>query len=330
MTDIEPKGKESVMAKEWVSFQQIKEQVSIKDVVDHYGLQLRSRKGGDELVGLCPFHGPGKSRDPFRVSRSKNNWHCFQCDRGGNVLDLVAQREDVSIREAALLLQQWFGVDRPADVAEPPPNTVEPVNPPLTFELKNIDPKHPYLKERGLDPDTIEYFGLGYYPGNRGRGYQKGRIVIPIHNEHGQLVAYAGRWPGEPPEDESRYKLPVGFVKTAMVFNLHRATELAREKGLTIVEGFFGAMKVYQAGFPNVVALMGSYLSEQQKQLLVGALGEQGKVILMFDGDGDGRKCQEQCLTELSRHIFVKVVELDDGVQPDHLVDDQLRLLLTG
>jgi DNA primase len=330
MTDIEPKGKESVMAEQWVSFQQIKDQASINDVVDHYGLQLRARKGGDELVGLCPFHGPGKSRDPFRVSVSKKSWHCFQCDRGGNLLDLVMAHEGVSIREAALLVQQWFGVDRPADVAEPPPNTVEPVNPPLTFELKNLDPKHPYLKERGLNPETTEYFGLGYYPGHRGRGYQKGRIVIPIHNEHGKLVAYAGRWPGEPPEGEPRYKLPVGFVKTAVVFNLHRATELAREKGLVAVEGFFGAMKVHQAGFPNVVALMGSFLSEAQTHLLRAALGPQGKVTLMFDGDEDGRKCQEQCLLELSHHMFVKVVELDDGIQPDHLPDDQLRQLLAG
>jgi DNA primase len=79
---------------------------------------LRTRKGGDELAGLCPFHGPGKSRDPFRVSLSKNNWHCFQCDRGGNVLDFVAERESVGIREAALTIQQWFGHARPTDMAE--------------------------------------------------------------------------------------------------------------------------------------------------------------------------------------------------------------------
>jgi DNA primase len=321
------------MAEQWVSFQDIKNQVSIKEVVDHYGLQLRARKGGDELVGLCPFHGPGKSRDPFRLSLSKNNWHCFQCDRGGNVIDLVAQHEGVGIREAALMIQQWFGermdpATASVGVAVTSPEAVE-INPPLqppAFPLKNLNPKHLYLKERGLNQETIEDFGLG----SASRGLMKGRIAIPIHNENGELVAYAGRWPGEPPEGEARYKLPVGFVKTAVVFNLHRATELAREKGLVVVEGFFGAMKVHQSGFPNVVALMGSYLSEAQTHLLRAALGAQGKVTIMMDGDEDGRNCQEQCLAELSRHMFVKVVELNDGIQPDHLSDDQLRQLLAG
>jgi len=121
------------MAEQWVSFQQIKDQVSIKDILDHYGLRLRARKGGDELAGLCPFHGPGKSRDPFRASLSKNNWHCFKCDRGGNVLDFVAQREDVGIREAALLIWEWFAAGARSATAEASETPPEPVRPNRQF-----------------------------------------------------------------------------------------------------------------------------------------------------------------------------------------------------
>src|SRR5205085_837549 len=80
----------------------------------------------------------------------------------------------------------------------------EPINPPLTFALK-LEPRHSYLEERGLSPDMIAEFGLGYCR----RGSMAGRICIPIHNDQGELVAYAGRWPEDDPPDEiERYKLP--------------------------------------------------------------------------------------------------------------------------
>ena len=135
---------------------------------------------------------------------------------------------------------------------------------------------------------------------------------------------------GGPPEGEPRYKLPVGFVKTAMVFNLHRAKELVREKGLVVVEGFFAAMKVHQAGFPNVVALMGSYLSAQQRDLIQATVGPQGKATIMMDGDEEGQNCQAQCLAELSPLVFVKVVGLEDGCQPDQLDENEIRQILAG
>lgn len=78
----------------------------------------------------------------------------------------------------------------------------------------------------------------------------KDRIAIPIHNENGELVTYIGRWINEePPEGEGKYKIPPNFHKSLAVYNLHRTRELAKEKGLILVEGFFGCMKVWQAGF---------------------------------------------------------------------------------
>ena len=126
--------------------------------------------------------------------------------------------------------------------------------------------------------------------------------------------------------------MPAGFVKSAVVYNLNRVGELAREKGdLVIVEGFFTVFTLWQLGIENVVALMGSYLSEHQKQLLVKTLGATGKVILLFDDDEAGEGGAAQCVQELVEQLFVKVVRLPEGVgQPDQLTSQQVHQLLAG
>lgn len=330
------------MAEQWVDFGELKQWVSMADILGHYGLldKLKPQKRGDELVGLCPFH--QEKRRSFHVSVSKNAWQCFGCKRHGNILDFVAHKEGVDIRKAALMIQGWFNVggEEPVDtipkIADtravasetPGPADEQPVqeNPPLTFELKNLDTKYPYPKERGLDKEAVEHFGLGYCS----RGLMKGRIAIPIHNERGELVAYAGRWPGEPPADTEKYLLPPNFRKSQVVFNLYRVGESAKETGLILVEGFFSVFRVWQAGFPNAVALMGSYLSERQRELVVDALGPEGKVILLLDNDEAGREGEAQCLQELAQYLYVKVVRLPEGAnQPDNLTNDQMRQLLS-
>jgi DNA primase len=123
-------------------------------------------------------------------------------------------------------------------------DSTEP-NKPLTFELKHLDPQHPYLAERELAPETIAQFGIGHCK----KGTLAGRIAIPIHNTIGELVGYVGRWPGQPPHNRPKYKLPKGFKKSLEVFNLHRAKDAEPTTPLIIVEGFFDCMKVWQAGF---------------------------------------------------------------------------------
>src|SRR5207244_1599104 len=100
------------------------------------------------------------------------------------------------------------------------------------------------------------------------------------------------------------------FKKSYVAFNLHRARELAEAQGLIVVEGFFDCMKVWQAGRENVVALMGSALSEDQERLIVDAVGPQGRVTLLFDPDDAGRACGEETLERLSRRVYVKVIDL--------------------
>jgi len=307
----------------WVSFDDIKARVSIEDVLDHYGVKLRQRK--DELTGLCPFPGHDDTRASFSANTTKNVFQCFGCKKSGNVLDLVAYMEGVEIREAGLLLQGWFQIspETPSDGhlkhAQPRASDIPaqgPKNAPLTFQLK-LDSSYPYLRDRGLTQAAIEYFGLGF----ASRGVMKGRIAIPIHDEDGQLVAYAGRWAADlVPDEELRYKLPEGFHKSQVLYNLHRVKELAGEKGLVVTEGFFTLFHLWQAGILNAVALMGSSISDNQVELITKALGPDGKVQLLTDEDDAGADCRIECLEKLSPHVWVKSVRLPDGVrQPDEM-----------
>jgi DNA primase catalytic core len=126
--------------------------------------------------------------------------------------------------------------------------------------------------------------GVGYYAGC---GFLRNRIVFPIHDQEGQLVAYAGR---SLDGDEPRYLFPPGFHKSQVVFNLHRAVGESARCAL-VVEGFFDCLRVHQAGYRNVVAWLGVNLSEVQEQLL---LGRFPRLVLMLDGDEAGQRASQQ------------------------------------
>jgi DNA primase len=187
----------------------------------------------------------------------------------------------------------------------------------LGFALQGLDDKHPYLTERDLTPETIAEFGLGFCA----KGSMNGRIVIPIHNGEGKLLAYAGRFPGEP-----KYKLPAGFKKSAELFNLHRALKEPKEQPLIIVEGFFDVAKLWQHGARKVVALMGSFLSPAQEELIT---RHAHSVLLMFDEDAAGKLCREQVMLRLCTRLFVKVWPFaKEGDQPDNLSFEDVQKLL--
>jgi len=191
----------------------------------------------------------------------------------------------------------------------------EQVNPPLTFELK-LDPTHPYLAERGLPAEVIVDFGLGYC----NRGVMAGRICIPIHNERGELVAYAGRWPGEAvPDGQERYRLPVKFQKSRVLYNLHR---VAAGEHVVLVEGYWSAVRLHTLGIP-AVALMGWSVSADQ----IALLSERGVqfVTLLLDGDDAGRRGRERVLPDLASSFFVRAPLLPDGQKPDTLPESALR-----
>ena len=148
-----------------------------------------------------------------------------------------------------------------------------------------------------------------------------GRIVIPIHNEHGELVAYAGR---SIDGSEPRYKLPAGFHKSLELFNLHRVSEEKEEGSVVVVEGFFDCMRVAAAGF-SCVALMGCSLSEDQERLL---LRQFTNITLLMDGDTAGREAGDAIGQRLVHKVYVRVIDLPDGSQPDQLAVDVIDRML--
>lgn len=330
----------------YVDFKTVKAAVSMSQIIDHYGLTERFKRHGDSLSGPCPLH-DGQNPTQFRVSLTKNCWNCFgTCKGGGNALDFVARKEGVTVREAALKISEWFNLpfgekpdaegerkepqpEKPQAKAQPAPKPTATApdtgpNKPLGFALQNLDTAHPYLTERGLSEATIAEFGMGYC----GKGSMTGRVVIPIHNGDGQLVAYAGRWPGEPPEDTPKYKLPAGFRKAQELFNLHRALRESDEAPLVIVEGFFDCLALWQHGIRRVVALMGSSLSPQQEEWIALAVNPRSRIVLMLDEDDAGREARVKIIPRLAAHCYVRTVRFEhEGQQPDSLTAEQLDTL---
>jgi DNA primase len=337
------------MAQSYVSFDEVKMRIGMEALLAHYDLlHANAKRKGDELVLHCVFH--DNDRTPsLKINTAKNIFNCFGCHAGGDVLGFVVLKEgietgdpDTDRREAALLLQEWFSLrtskpgkarrhttkstraTKRAEASVSSPRAVEDgvpaepakdephaalVNPPLPFTFRNLDPAHPYLRERGLSEETIAMFGLGYHAG---RGIMHGRIVIPIHNASGELIAYAGRWPGNVgwPEGEDKYKLPPGFHKSLVLFNLHRAREYARD-GLIVTEGFFDTLlEFWQRGRRNVVALMGSSMSAEQERLIVQTVGGRGRVLFAFDPDEAGRKGMQEAALRLISQVFVRTVTI--------------------
>ncbi len=316
--------------KKWVDFRAIKQAVPLSQVLARYGIKLK--KSGKELRGRCPVHN-GEGEDSFNASTEKNVFHCFSCRAKGNVLDFVAAMENCSLRQAALLLSDWFALPsiQPAvtngnneKASQPKPAREETIgesaqpNQPLGFRLRGIDFSHPYLSGRGIDSETAEYFGVGYFSG---KGSMAGRVVIPIDNEHGQLVAYAGR---SIDGTEPKYRLPAGFKKSQVLYNLARAKEECSDGTVVLVEGFFDCMKVVLAGYP-CVSLIGCAMSEHQERLL--ATNFQ-RVLIMLDGDEAGRSGSGEVSGRIAQHIWTRVIMLPEGCQPDQLAPPDLQGLL--
>jgi DNA primase len=110
----------------------------------------------------------------------------------------------------------------------------------------------------------------------------KDRIVIPIYDEQKDPVAYCGRAvTDQQTKEEGKYKLPPNFLKSAVVYNLHR--QLQEPEFLIVVESYLSVFCLRQLGYPNTVAIMGSSLSEDQERLITQRLGPSGKLLLITD-----------------------------------------------
>jgi DNA primase len=307
-----------------LDFGQVKEEANFEQILRHYG--LKAFGAGTQRMVLCPFH---KDTNPScSVHLERNVFNCFGCGAHGSVLDFVARIENASIHEAAARIAEICGLSddrslsqasraKPHTIERPDDGDYRPLQP-LPFRL-TLDPSHPYLAERGIGPELAAGFGLGYCR----HGTMKGRICIPIHDEHGALVGYAGRWASsEIPQGVPKYDLPRGFEKRRVLFGLHR---VYGTEHLALVEGYWSVFRLHAFGLP-AVALMGRTLSAEQETLL----RDSGVrlLTLLLDGDGPGRKATDQLLPRLSAHFFVHEIRLPDGAEPDTVSDEFLSRVL--
>ena len=331
----------------FIDFKAVKAAVRMEQLLEHYGLTDRFKKSGDSLSGPCPIH-KGSNPTQFRVSISKNIWNCFsECKNGGNVLDFIAQMENVSIHAAALKAIEWFRLDgqtltrssraesdddtgaeteKPKATTTPKRETekAEP-NKALKFRLEKLEREHPFLAERGLSKETIEAFGVGFCA----KGMMAGRIAIPIANDRSEVVAYVGRFPGEPSEDTPKYKLPPGFRKSLELFNIDRVMKEPADLPLVIVEGFFDCMSLHQNGCRKVVGLMGTSLSAEQENLILRHTSDNAHVVIILDEDEAGRAARTEIAARLALHRFVRVHRFaSEGQQPCNLDADAVAKLL--
>lgn len=291
---------------EWIDFAEIRRRVSLEDVLTKYYQVQNIRRNGKTGTCPCPIHG-GTSPRSFHIDFEKNLYHCFtKCsNKGGNQLDLVAAKDKVDIREAALRLKRFFldNEDPPpvAPAPAPPPRPLSPaaviaqirrpdrekkperINPPIEIRLQ-LAPDHPHIvTDRRLSLGTAQEFGIGYCS----KGILAGCIAIPIHDVEGELVAYAGRRLKYKEVSElGKYRFPSGFHKDRVLYGLHRipAAEHATS-AITLVEGFFSVLKLHEAGV-RAAAIMGADLSTHQAL----QLRQFRRVIVLLDGNAAGRR----------------------------------------
>lgn len=189
---------------------------------------------------------------------------------------------------------------------------------PFTRKLE-LDPQHPYLKERGLSDETIERFELGYCSS----GYMKGRIAIRIYDAEGNPLGYAGRWAeAKPPDDKPRYLLPKKFPKEHVLFNANR---IGAVDSIILVESYWSVFHLDALNYA-AVGSMGWAVSPHHIAILMN-LGVK-RIDILFDGDEAGRKGTLAAVEALVPHFDVRAPSTTDGFKPHRAAPETLNELL--
>ena len=345
----------------WIDFKELRTKLRMSDVLSHYKVELKVR--GDRATGFCPLptHSGKRHSPSFSVQLVRGIWQCFGCGAKGNVLDLACRLEGINpadphnFRNAALTIADLFGIDtgekdnKPASGAirrrgngagskkqedELAPDTrPRSINAPLDFTLKKLDADHPYLRSRGFTAETISYFGLGFC----NRGLLIGRIAIPLQDADGALIGYGGRLTDDSVIDENhpKYLFPsererggiiFEFKKSLFLYHGHRIAVPVDE--LILVEGFASVWWLWQHGFPNVVALMGSSCSEEQGRLILNLVTSTGRVSIFTDGDEAGARARASIFEQIGCERCCRWIKLAAGEQPTACGKDELCALL--
>ncbi|MBE3554127.1 MAG: DNA primase, partial [Thermicanus sp.] len=330
------------------------------DIVDVVSQYVSLRKSGKRYVGLCPFH--SEKTPSFTVVPDKQFFYCFGCHAGGDVLKFIMEIEGFSYVESIQYLAEKAGIPLPE--METRGQSEEDLKKERMREAHLLATKYyhhvlnytrtgetarEYLKERGLDFNTIRTFQIGYAPGKdyltkfltkqgfdldemveagllikseKGNLYRDrftDRILFPIEDLKGQVVGFSGRTLGDgKPKYLNTPETPL-FRKSSILFNFHRAKKSIRSSGQVILmEGHMDVITAYQAGIENVIASQGTSFTEEMARFLRRYVEQ---VTLCYDGDEAGQESTSRAATILEEHgLSVRVALLRDGKDPDEYI----------
>ncbi|MBI5599605.1 MAG: DNA primase [Deltaproteobacteria bacterium] len=331
--------------------EEIRERADIVEVISSY-VPLKNR--GKNYVGLCPFH--SEKTPSFSVNREKKIFYCFGCHAGGSVITFLIKHEGMSFPDAARMLARRYGVKIVEEKKEGESEREIIISLNLaatdyfTGELRGPSGAgaRRYLKERGYEGEIVTRFRLGYAPaGWEGlAGYLKkkgidmglaekagllgrkekrhydrfrGRIMFPITDPSGRVVAFGGRIIGDgEPKYLNSPESPV-FRKAETLYALYQAKQSISKEGYAImVEGYFDLLALHLHGFTNSVATMGTAVTPEHIRRLKPYAGS---IYALFDSDEAGRKAALRGLDIfIEADMPAKVVLLPSGKDPDEFL----------
>src|SRR5256712_6075868 len=304
-------------------FDTVKERVDIVQLISE---RVQLKKVGRAYSGLCPFH--SEKTPSFTVDPDRRTYHCFGCGRHGDIFSWLEELYGLEPVEALKVLADRGGVElttRRDPAEQEREKRLLAANDTAHFYFRQAlrgtergKEVARYLADRGIRPETVEKFGLGYAPDSwdglvnylRKKGYSdeeavaaglvgrserglfdwfRDRLIVPIKDGRGRIIAFGGR--AMRADQRGKYVNSQGtvlFNKSATLYALDAArAAIRKERAAVIVEGYFDAIALHQAGFENTVASMGTALTEDQYLVLEAMRVDHA--VVAFDGDAAGQ-----------------------------------------
>ncbi|WBY63394.1 DNA primase [Thermocaproicibacter melissae] len=332
--------------------EELKARCDMAEVASSY---VNLKRSGKNLVGLCPFH--SEKTPSFNVYPDNGSFYCFGCGVGGDVITFIRRIENLDYMEAVRFLAQRAGLTVPENQVDDGMAKLRTRILALNRETARFyysvlmseagAAGREYFSKRQLQASTIRHFGLGYSPPGRfalvdhlekkgftqqemilanvafqsrsGRAVDRfsGRVMFPIIDLRGNVVAFGGRTLGD---DKPKYlntaDTPV-FNKGDMLFALNFAKNNNGGR-LILCEGYMDVISLHQAGFTNAVATLGTALTPSQARLMSRYAKE---VVVSYDSDGAGQKAAARAIPMLrSAGLLVKVLSIAGGKDPDEYI----------
>ena len=331
------------------------------DIVDLISKRLSLKKTGSDYRAPCPFHG-GKNRN-FAVSSHKQFYHCFKCGESGGAISFVQKIDNLSFVEAIEAIANEFGLKIEYDSNTKPVDPrleryrdlSQKVSAFYIQQLRSSPAKEKavsYAKNRGISGEIAKRFELGFAPpsnndlllvfekdeqastdlkslgliktGEYGDyDFFRDRLMFPIHNTKGNVIAFGGR--AFDNKAKAKYlnssESPI-FSKSRELYGLYHARKFSRTMDyVLVVEGYMDVVALHQAGFTKVVATLGTATTPEHLQILARTTNT---IVFCFDGDNAGRaaawKALKVTLPIIKAGLIVKFLFLPDGEDPDTLV----------